>query len=134
MAGDIEKALAYHLKNYSPLASLVNSRIFPVRYPQNGGVPYVTYQRVSTRYLTPHGEYSMLPWVRMQVDSFAEDYETVKKIAAQVKNALDGFRGEMGSGTDTVLVFSCVPGGASDDFSDDPALCILHQDFQIMFE
>lgn len=134
MAGDLELALAQYLKSYSGLNALVGGRIYPVTKAQLGELPYVTYQRISTRYVQAHGEYSSLPTARVQFNLFAKRFEEVKALNVQLNNALDGYRGEMGGEAGSVEVFFSLAKGEGNNYTDDPELYLIQRDYLIMFE
>jgi hypothetical protein len=127
-------ALAQYLARNSGLNALVGERIYPVTKAQMGALPYVTYQRISTRYVQAHGEYSALPTARVQFNLYAEQFAEVKALNAALNNALDGYRGEMGGEAGSVEVFFSLAKGEGNNYTDDPELYLIQRDYLIMFE
>lgn len=75
------------------------NRIYPQTLPQGATLPAVRYLQVSDPPEHTHSGRSNLRHPRFQLDCFAETYLTAKRLADQVINAIDGYRGPMGSAT-----------------------------------
>lgn len=81
------------------------SRIYPNRLPQGAAFPAVKYFQVSDPPEHTQGGRSSLRHPRFQLDCFDQDadehdgYLGAKQLADQVINALDGYRGAMGTAT-----------------------------------
>ena len=74
------------------LTSLVPStRIYSGKAIQGTGVPFIVIQRVSTERVGNLSGPSGLSFVRFQFDAYANDYESAKAIADQIRFALDGY-------------------------------------------
>lgn len=80
-----------------------HARIYPLRLPQRGKLPAITYQRIDGEREHAMEGTSGLARIRVQLDCWATDqagrdgYTTVKQLAAAVRGALDGWRGAQGS-------------------------------------
>ena len=93
-----EKGLFDYLDDHAGLSREVDSRIYPVRLPQRAVLPAVTYTRLATPRLHEF-EASLLPYPTFQFDCWAAKYSRAKDVAAQVRAALDIYRGAMGAYT-----------------------------------
>ena len=94
----IEADLYTHLRDHTGLSALISGRVYPLTMPQDVTLPAVVYQRV-----TGPREYSFtgssgLAHPRFQVSVWAETYASAKDVAEQIKVALGGYNGGMGSG------------------------------------
>lgn len=103
----IEEALVAYLATQDGVVQLVGGRVYPEEAPPEAGYPRVTYSVVSDvggRHLTSAAGYSQ---ARVQLDvwgqSGAQGYKQVSDVKEQLREALDGYRGTMGS----VVVQSC---------------------------
>lgn len=93
----IEKAL------HEKLSSITQP--YPVFLPQNVETPALTYQRISD-VPAHHLSGSTITGSRFQVDCWGDTYDQVKGIAADIRGALDGFRGEVAGVHFSALVLS----------------------------
>lgn len=99
----LEEAIVERLTGYAPLAALVADRVYPLMLPQDVAWPAITYQRISG--VSDHhlGGPSGLTETRLQVDVWSQVRDGVdahleaRRVALQVKAALDGFRGDVAS-------------------------------------
>jgi len=95
----IEEALYTRLTGYAGLAALIGARVYPDKAPQDATYPLVVYQRVSGPRVHSHQGFSNLAYPRFQFTAWADDFKEVRELAAQVKLALDGYAGTVGSET-----------------------------------
>jgi hypothetical protein len=93
-----EEGLFAYLDAYPGLTLEVGSRIYPLVLPQRPTFPAVTYVRISTPRLLEF-ERAFFPHPRFQFDCWAESYDRAKDVAAQVRAALNLYRGAMGAYT-----------------------------------
>lgn len=100
----IETGLRSHLINDATVAGLVATsdsppahRVHPLRLPQGFALPAVSYQRVSAdrRHTITDGPTGWA-WTRFQVDCWANTYTSVRDLAEAVRQALDGYKGDIG--------------------------------------
>jgi hypothetical protein len=89
----IEEAIYSYLSNETGITSLVGSRIYPVKLPQNTDYPAITYFRVSG----PEHHEKDMAYPRFQFSCWAAEYGTAKGLAAEVKAAFQRFKGTMGT-------------------------------------
>ncbi len=99
----IEDALYSYLSTYPGLTALISDRVYPLKRPQKIKSPALTYQKISCPRLHTFGNDPGMATPRFQFSCFAEDYNTVKNIAEQVRFALQDYSGTMG-GVDGVIV------------------------------
>lgn len=72
------------------------ARCYPIVLPQDAEYPALTFQRISgVRELTHDGP-DGVPWMRLQVDTWATTYAAAKALAKAVRECLDGFSGHVG--------------------------------------
>lgn len=113
----IEEGIVYQLKNHAGLNALISGRVYPLRLPQSATLPAVTYQRVSTpRELTHDQASGGLAMPRFQFTVIAENFDTAKGIVAQLRAALNGFKGTFGSGGSTVSVYASLSDNEVDQY------------------
>lgn len=94
-----EKAIHARLAAVAGVSSLVGSRIYPVKAPQNATFPLVVYQRISGERDDPLADASGLCSARIQISCHASGtnpYDGVKALASQVRQALQKARGTFG--------------------------------------
>lgn len=122
----IETSLGQYLEDYVALA---DDRVYAKKLPQNPTLPALTYLRVAAVPEYSHSGYSHLTNARFQVSCWAETYATVRQLAAQVRTALDGYSGFMG----TTQIGSCFCKGDRDLEETDTGRQHVPLDFDIGF-
>ncbi|HKJ75398.1 MAG TPA: DUF3168 domain-containing protein [Alphaproteobacteria bacterium] len=95
----IESDLRTFLLADATISGLVGTRIFPVRAPQGGSFPAMTYTPVSGQRFHNTGGGAGLSGPRIQFDCWAEAYSEAKSLADALRERLDGYSGSAGSGT-----------------------------------
>lgn len=91
-----ETGLATYLGSKSAITDLVSTRIFPQVAPQGVTEPFVVYTRISGANGHHMGGADGLQQSRYQFDAYGS-YAQVKSIEDAIRQALDGYRGAMGS-------------------------------------
>lgn len=86
------------------VSAVASTRMYPVRLPQGTNGASIVYNRISGQ-----GDHHMqgpsgLARIRMQVDTWSTDLDVATSLANLVKEAIDGYRGVMGSGEASVMV------------------------------
>ena len=114
----LEESLYSYLSTYAGLVSLISTRVYAFRIPQEATLPCMTYQRISTPRDLTHdtaGAGSDLAHPRFQFDAWATTYASAKAIADQLRAALNGRRGLTGTQVETATVAGTVvnPGNAT---------------------
>ena len=97
------EALYYKLKTTSGVTDLIGLKIFPLIAPKNKKLPWITYQQISNVPVHAMGSDAAVYGPRIQVDIFAETFDSLEDIGLQVKTALQDYSGTIGSG-DTLAV------------------------------
>lgn len=92
----LEEAMADYLKDDSGVAALISNRLYPMVIPQDVDKPAAAFQRISrdgvhVHDLGPDGWAS----VRMQFTCQATSMYVAKQVAEAIREALDGFAGDM---------------------------------------
>jgi len=103
----LEESLYSYLVNYTGLVALVSDRVYPFVMPDDATLPNVTFQRIDTPRELSHdssGIGNELAHPRFQFDAWAETYASAKAINEQVRAALNGKRGLIGSQIETATV------------------------------
>lgn len=127
----IEEGIYSYLSGYAGLTALVSTRIYPLENPQNVTLPAVCYQLISTPQAPgyTHQGPSNLLMPRFQFDCYAGTSLACRQIAAQVRAAMDGYEGLMG--TVVVAVAQVVSDRAA--YEDEPRRFRAGVDVQIQY-
>jgi hypothetical protein len=89
----IEADLVAHLLADAGVAALVETRVYPERFPPGGPMPAVTYQRVFGAEGVTHDGPDGLARARFQVDCWAASYGEAAALGEAVSDALKAFPG-----------------------------------------
>jgi hypothetical protein len=102
----IEAGLVYKLTTTAGLTALISTRVYLERIPQGATLPCLTYQRISTPRVLAHDTSGSAGTAspRFQFDAWATTYASAKSITDALRAALNGFRGTITSGADSVVV------------------------------
>jgi hypothetical protein len=102
----IEEGIGYYLTTYAGLVALVSTRTYNKRIPQEATLPCVTYYRISTPRVQTHDTSGMTgtAYPRFQFDAWAATYGSAKAITDQLRTALNGYKGTVTSGADSVVI------------------------------
>ncbi len=96
----LEQGLLSYLSTYAGLTAIISDRVYYKRLPQGVTLPCLTYWRVDTPRLHTHdvsGASGELASPRFQFDAWASDPVTCKSITDQVRAALNGKTGSIGT-------------------------------------
>ena len=106
----IEEGLVVFLKAHAGLAALVGVRIKPDFLPQKSDLPCLTYQRISTPRVITHDTTGSAgtAYPRIQFDAYAITRKGAKAIVDQLRAALQGYTGSMGTSPNTVTVQAAI--------------------------
>ena len=105
----LEEGLISYLKGYTGLTALVSTRIYHMTKPQTVSYPCITFQRIDTPFIhtmQTSGATGNLITPRFQFDAWASTYSVAKAITEQLRDALNGKAGSIGSGGQTVTIRS----------------------------
>ena len=103
----LEPALVSYLKAYAGLTALVSTRIYPIAFPDGVTMPCVTYQRIDTPYthtMQTSGATGTLTRPRFQFDVYGETVLAVSNIQDQLRAALNGKTGSVGTSPNTATI------------------------------
>ncbi len=141
MTADIGKALAYQVSQGSEVIAILganassNGRFSPVSMPQTATFPLALYQEISGQLIHQHGEASVLPRPRIQITCWGMTYGDVVALDRAIKAAIDGKRGNWGTGSYVTMVESCVAETTPHD-DRDPETSVFQRsrDYMIMWK
>lgn len=96
----VEKDLRTYMLSRSAINSLIGTRMWSHKPPQDPTFPYVTYFRVSTpvRVRSQEGD-SSLTTARIQYSSWGLTPDSVEALAEAIENEMKSFSGTAGSST-----------------------------------
>jgi hypothetical protein len=106
----LEQALIQTLIHNSTINALVAGRVYPLRIPAGGSVPAITLKRVSLATNKSQSEKVLSKLIKVQLtywDAFDNTYEA-SQLAASVEGVLDGYKGNLGYGSDLLEVQSII--------------------------
>ena len=104
----LHTAFYYHLKTDDDLVALISTRIYVDVAPASvAGLDHVTYQVVSAGHEHHLTAAAGMVQKRVQVDVWATTSITRDSISEAIREALDGYRGDMGEEGSTVSVRCC---------------------------
>jgi hypothetical protein len=129
----IEQAILTKLLATSGLTDLIGERIYYVKAPQDVGIPYVVFFKVSGAREHSHDGASGLARPRFQFSCFSETYYEAKQIAEQIQSALQAYSGTMG-GAGGVEVGASFYDNETDMYEEDTKLYHIAVDYMISHE
>jgi len=103
----IEEGLISYLQGYSGLTALISTRTYGMRIPQSATLPCLVVQRVTTPRISTmqsSGRTGDFISPRFQLDAWAETQSSSNAINEQVRAALNGKKGSIGSGGQAVTI------------------------------
>lgn len=132
---DIRPGLFAFLSADASIASAVTEgsikHIYPIVLPQKVKVAAIVYTRVSGE-----GDYTMAgpsgyARPRYQIDAWAPTIPAAASLANFVKDALDGFTGAMGAGSNSVFVQGVFCAGEREDYDGTVEMYRVSRDYVI---
>ncbi len=123
---DINAALVHRL-----LTAAALPHVYHARLPQSVTLPAVTYQEISRTMTGQHGEPSVLTRSRIQITAWAATYEQAYAVGKTIRAALDGERGEWGTGASKTAIHACQITAARSAYEELADLWQYQQDFFI---
>jgi len=103
----IDAALRTELKDDATIAGLVSTRIRLSRADQRDTIPYITINRLSGSRFHNATAASGMAIPTFQIDCWGATPILAIAVADAVREAIDGFKGTMGSGGNTANVRTC---------------------------
>ncbi len=101
----IESALYSYLSTKASITALVSTRIYPQVAPDSGDYPFITYNVISESHDHAMQGATGLANPSLQVDVWAETIADRVAVSESLRNALDGFTGNMG--TENLSIRNC---------------------------
>jgi hypothetical protein len=117
----IEEGLYTKLSTTVGITNLISTRVYPNKLPQTVTLPAMTYQRIDTPRVHSHDSSGSAGTAhpRFQFDCWAETYSGAKAISDALRAALNGYKGTITSGANTVVVQGAlIQDERYDDFAD----------------
>ena len=108
------------LTGNSSVAAIVSTRVYPLILPQGCDLPAITYERISTEYISTLSGFAGMERVRMQIDVLAESYSAAKSLSASVITAMD-----------RSLLFKCLVDSCQDTVADVDGIYMSSIDFLV---
>jgi hypothetical protein len=75
------------------VGTAAESRVFPLKLPQDGQLPAITYQQISNVRREGMGGTIPVERVRVQVDAWAETYKAVRSLGKEIDDRLNRYKG-----------------------------------------
>lgn len=94
------------------VTALVSTRIYPDNVPQNAVFPYIAFQLIQTQPLDTKEGASPLDTLTIQVDCYAQNYDTAQAISTAVRAAIDRYSGTVNGHNVDKILFSGQSSGA----------------------
>lgn len=107
MTATLEEALISYLKAYAGLVALISTRVHVMDKPRAVVYPCLTFQRIDTPRIHTHdtsGASGDLASPRIQFDAWADTYAAAKAITDQLRAALNGKKGAIGTAPNQVTI------------------------------
>lgn len=116
------------------IVALVVARVYPIKIPQGVSMASVVYTRISGQ-----GDYTMqgasgLARPRYQLDAWAPTADAAVALANRVKDRIDGYSGEMGTGANLVRVQGVFCENERESYDDVVQLFSVSRDYFIWNE
>ena len=134
----IEQGLLSYLTGYTGLTTLISTRVYWMTKPAGVTYPCVTFQRISTPRIHTHDTSGSTgtAFPRFQFDAwdegpFVSAAGKVKSITDQLRAALNGKTGSIGSGSNTITLMSSLVDDEVPDYDPETKLYRSRSDYII---
>ncbi len=97
-----EVAIRNRIITSTACAALLGDRIEPSRSSEQTTLPRVVYTRIVSDHQNHMGGASGLVFLRLQLDIFAATFDSLEQCFEAIRNRLDGFKGNVTVGSDTL--------------------------------
>lgn len=107
----LEEGLISYLEGYAGLTALISTRVYHMTKPQTVVYPCLTLQRIDTPFIhtmQTSGATGNLVTPRFQFDAWAVTYSAAKAITDQLRAALNGKTGSIGTAPYAVTIRSAL--------------------------
>lgn len=133
----LEEGIASYLEGYAGLVALIGDRVYLMKIKQGSVLPCLTYQRISTPRILTHdtsGATGDLISPRFQFDAWAKTAKSAKAITDQVRAALNGKTGAIGTAPRQVTIRAALAESEVPEFVPDAELYRSRSDYMIWHE
>ena len=133
----VEVGLVSYLTGYSGLTTLISTRVYPFMIPQGATLPCVTYQRIDTPRSLTHGDSGAtgtLARPRFQFSCWAATLSSAQAIAYQLRAALNGKTGSIGTAPNAVTVRAILVDNEMQDYEPETELYRVIADYLVWQE
>jgi len=129
----IEQGLLSYLTGYTGLTGIISTRVYWMTKPAGVTYPCMTYQRISTPRIPTHDTSGStgVAYPRFQFDAWATTYASAKAITDQLRAALNGKTGSIGSGTNAITLLSSLVDAEVPDYDAETNLYRSRSDYII---
>ena len=107
----LKSGLYAYLSTDSGVAALLGSgtasRIYPDIVPGNAALPYMRFRIVSSEHVRHMTAPSDMAMRRVQFDIYGATSLSVEDVFSALRDALESFEGDMGTGPNAVTILSC---------------------------
>jgi len=128
---EIEQALYYKLVNTAALTALVGTRIYPPGGNQGNVFPIINYQKISNPIMQNSGTRTRGEAPRFQISIYADGYDSMLAVKAQVIACLENASGNWGTETDYLNIQWCFFEDENDLYDENMKVCGRAMDFII---
>jgi len=130
---DFRPALRTFFLAEPAIAALVVARVFPLRLPQGEKKTSIVYTTISGRGDHHSQGSSGLARPRVQIDAWSPSIDDADQLARLIKNRIDGYSGDMGSGSSVVNVQGVFFVDEREDYDRDVEMFRMSKDYFIWF-
>lgn len=116
MSLSIEVALYSHLMGSAAVVALIGNRFQPAIASEQSARPYVLYTRLGADHQYHMASASGLLFAFLQLDVFADTYANLEQVCEALRNRLDGYRGIVTAGADSLWLQQVRLDNERDDF------------------
>ena len=106
-----ETALRYRLVNDADISAIISARIYPHMPKQGASFPYMVYERNSSQYHHKMGATTSTNLVQHSITFMgfgtAEQYSSLATLGIEIRASIDGFRGSIAIGGDSINFEMC---------------------------
>jgi len=88
------------------VTALVSTRIYPDQAPQNAVFPYVCFQLLQAQPTDTKEGVSPLDKLLVQIDCYAQNYDSAQAIATAIRTALDRYAGTINGHVVDKIIYS----------------------------
>ena len=125
---EIGKAIYGLLSGQSAITNIVNTRIYPISVPQFADFPFVVYTTTDTEPTMTKDGSSPLDVITVQIDMYANDFDTNTSLAGAIRSTLDFYTGTING---QAIQRITMTNNSDGDYNADLGVFYATQDYQI---